>query len=321
MPKDAEIDSVETLTAEAMEEDDYSEEDLDQEWEEDRENRLNDQDLKNIEDQYYSIYQKDNDNDYTINGNLYEMKDLFSKALKTLKGVSGINSYDFCFYQNFKYFPIAVVLKDDQLTEDPDNAHITRKIRYVLPFEDRFLKDKDFRTNNPTTNSNNEAYVFIINLLLQNRQDINFYELYKNHRPLIFSIIDKEYYNKNFKTIVDVLLIAYDDLSIDFEQKYKQIDSIMLSHYKVNHIRNSDGRYSTDLDFYNRQLETIMSENARERISKIYQEQRSKENTSVNQASIIWSYSFWNRRRLERNIGNTYQLLRAIDIDYTDFEH
>lgn len=317
MSENAGTDSAETLIAESVDDGDCCEGESDDASDENTTNTLDDLDQMSVEEQYYSIYQNAYDSEHTINEKLYERKNLFSKALHFLKDVPYINDYFFCSNHHFDYFPKAEVLEYFKVYYELGLSSATR-IKYLLPFKNRYIEN--FSSIDPQTDNNYKAYVQTINMLVQNRLEINFFELYKNYRPLVLSIIDKEFYTKNFKIIVDRLLVAYDDLETDRDKKYKHIDNIMLSHFKRNHVRNIKGGFTIDFATYYNELEPMISEDARQQFEKIYQEQALEKNTYLNQESIIWSYSFWNRRRLENNTDNIHKLLKAIDSDYTDYE-
>lgn len=229
----------------------------------------------------------------------------FKKALAYFKSMrDDLSSFWFwSTYRLFENVPRYAVLDE------------TEKIKHLLPFRMRVIEETPEKLAMP----NYTDYTRIVGLLSQHRKSIDFNALYTNFKPIIHSVIDKETYNEKYADFVERLLIAYEDL--DSDVKYEKVDAVMRAHFARNLSRNVEDKYTEDLSFYYDyydDFESIMSKEALAKLKAIpYPLKNGGDNGSyMFNYATIWTYSFWNRRKMEGKKDEIYQLLKSVRDDY-----
>lgn len=258
--------------------------------------------FESFEDSYEIIYNEEVDFESDIDTAYFNNLDTeFKGALTYFKDNVGRLSA-FWFWNNYDY------------THHPDYVKLdnTGKILWLFPFSYRHLGLNEYKG----TKTKYEDYKTIIELLSQNRKTVNFVEVYNLFKSQIHTIIDKDTYSEKYADLVTRLLIAYEDM--DSEEKYEQVNEIMFTHFKNNHVMNEEYS-STDLEWFFHKLERIMSDEAKNKLKNMTYPIETGDNGSYTlNYGTIWTYSFWNRRKMEGKKEEIYKLLKTIEKDYAN---
>jgi len=274
---------------------------------------ISDSDLN--EDETYEEEYIEEDNDYYFENESVErfsridIKSLEEKGLND--SIEAAISYalksgfikDNRFYYFFPDTGLPRATQTSDIEDEEDNERTITIIYGEIPLEKRLMETKYFNNGKGKL-----AYVSIVEAFSRDRKTIEFDKLYERYKPIINKLISKDVYNKNYAHIVNQLLLAYTDLNGDID-KYGKVSEIMESHWD-GLIENKN----RDLDDFYSDLKTIISPDI---LTKIEANFLSEKTVYSNRAFVVWSYSFWNRRKNEGKVQEIYKALCAIRDNYT----
>lgn len=144
-------------------------------------------------------------------------------------------------------------------------------------------------------------YQRIIEEVSAKRLRINFYQLYQNNKHILHKALSKEEYTYKYRPMVNVLLRAYSDIKQD-STLLPAIECIMKKHEEDM----LKGNIDQDLNEAYMQIKRLLSE---ETLTSYIE---------PNPISVVWSYTFWLRRKYEDKTDDIYRTLLAIQSDYEE---
>lgn len=215
-------------------------------------------------------------------------------------------NYNFILYSiyNKRYlFPMPVEIHYDM----SDNEYDISFVGGHIPIEDRKI---DTASIEKTAEA--DDFIAVVEQLSAKRELINFDKLYQKFGWIVRKVISKATYDKNYAPTVEILLITYADLE-ENEDLYYDIAHVMDMHWEESLINTHVGLP----DFYD-YLKPKLSDEALEQLERFF---LSSKTDYQNHYMVIWSYSFWLRRRMEGKAEEIYNTLCLINNDYGNMEY
>lgn len=286
---------------------------------------LRDPSTDHDEDDYVEYYEiEDNYAEDLLNADYRTQYAYPYENLRTSGGDRGMDEVDFPLEKALEYFTSQQDLSSFWFWGDyssewkPRSMSLTeedRWINFTYPFIDRYIELDEQRPGD-----NFYYYETVVDMLSSRRDYINFYDGYVRFKPIIHTIIDKKKYDEDYALFVEMLLLAYDDLGDD-ASKYEKVDDFMFAHFVKNNARErGEAEYTTDLALLYDNFKGIVSDEALKKINEMPYPKGNHGNQYMRDYSIIWAYSFWNRRKLEGKLEEIHNLLILMKQDYSSME-